>query len=81
MVFFIAKPEQYTMNYAFYWKIWLVVAAGANALYFTIFDGACLLEPGREAPRASKLIAASALCLWVGVLFFGSMLPFLGDAF
>jgi hypothetical protein len=81
MLFFIAKPEQYTTNYAFYWKIWLVVLAGANALYFTVFDGSWLLEPGRDAPRSSKLVAASALCLWVGVLYFGSMLPFLGDAF
>jgi hypothetical protein len=81
MLFFVAKPDQYTGNYAFYWKIWLVVAAGANALYFTVFDRSWMLEEGGAAPASSKFVAASALCLWVAVLYFGSMLPFLGDAF
>ena len=81
ILFFIAKADQYTGNYAFYWKIWLAVAAGANALYFTIFDDVWVLKPGADASALSKVVVVSGMLLWVGVLYFGSMLPFLGDAF
>jgi len=39
------------------------------------------LRPGDEAPFTAKFAAGSAIVLWVGVLYFGSMLPFLGNAF
>jgi uncharacterized membrane protein len=81
MLFFVAKPTQYTGNVAFYWKVALVVLAGANAVYFTVFDKTWSLEPGADAPPMSKVVAASAMCLWVGVMYFGSMLPFIGNAF
>lgn len=81
MLFFVAKADQYTGNIAFSWKVWLVVIAGANALYFTAFDGVWSLAPGAAASRTSQAVAASAICLWIGVLYFGSMLPFIGNAF
>ena len=28
-----------------------------------------------------KVLAASQIVLWVGVIYFGRMLPYLGDAF
>jgi len=28
-----------------------------------------------------KALAATAICLWVGVMYFGRMLPFIGNAF
>lgn len=81
IIFFVAKFEQYTQNVAFYWKIGLLLLAGANALYFTAFDKAWTLQPGNEAPPLSKFIAASAMFLWVGVMYYGSMLPFIGNAY
>jgi hypothetical protein len=30
---------------------------------------------------ASKAAAVSAMVLWVGVMYWGSMLPFIGNAF
>jgi hypothetical protein len=81
MLFFVAAPGQYAHNVAFVWKIALVVLAGANALYFTLFDEAWVLKPGDEAPFTAKAAAVSAIVLWIGVLYFGSMLPFLGNAF
>jgi hypothetical protein len=81
MLFFVASPEQYAHNVAFVWKLILVMLAGANALYFTVFDEAWVLKPGDEAPIFAKAAAVSAIVLWVGVLYFGSMLPFLGNAF
>jgi len=81
MLFFIGASDQYTQNIAFQWKLILVLLAGANALYFTLFDQAWDLKPGEDAPFTAKFAAASAIVLWVGVMYFGSMLPFIGGAF
>jgi hypothetical protein len=40
-----------------------------------------MLAEGRDAPSLSKIAAASAMFLWVGVMYWGSMLPFIGTAF
>jgi hypothetical protein len=39
------------------------------------------IGPEGDAPFAAKLIAASSLFLWLGVIYWGRMLPFLGSAF
>lgn len=80
MLFFTAAYGQYTNNPAFFWKLVFVLLAGANTLYFT-FDRTWVLEPGRDAPMLSKAAAISAMFFWVGVMYWGSMLPFIGNAF
>ena len=80
MLFFAAAYGQYTNNPAFFWKLVFVLLAGANTLYFT-FDRTWVLEPGRDAPMLSKAAAISAMFFWVGVMYWGSMLPFIGNAF
>jgi uncharacterized membrane protein len=80
MLFFAAAYGQYTNNPAFFWKLIFVLLAGANTLYFT-FDRTWALEPGRDAPVLSKAAAAGAMFFWVGVMYWGSMLPFIGNAF
>jgi uncharacterized membrane protein len=80
MLFFAAAFGQYTDNPAFYWKMIFVLLAGANTLYFT-FDRGWNVGPGRDAPALSKFAAVSAMFLWVGVMYWGSMLPFIGNAF
>jgi hypothetical protein len=81
MLFFVGIPGQYTKNPAFYWKVALVMLAGLNALYFTLLEEPWSLGPGEDAPLTAKFAAASAMVLWVGVMYCGSMLPFLGNAF
>jgi hypothetical protein len=81
MTFFIAAPEQYTKNVAFYWKMIFVVLAGINVLYFMLLDEPWAVGAGDDAPLTAKLVAASAIFLWLGVLYMGNMLPFLGNAF
>jgi uncharacterized membrane protein len=81
MLFFVGIPLQYTKNPAFYWKIGLAMLAGLNALYFTILDRPWSLGPKDDAPFTAKFAAASAMVLWLGVLYFGSMLPFIGNSF
>jgi len=79
-LFFAAAPGQYTKNPAFYWKLVFILLAGFNTLYF-FFDKGWASKPGTDAPMFSKLVAGCALCLWVGVMYWGSMLPFIGNAF
>lgn len=81
MLFFVATPWQYTYNAAFQWKMVLILLAGLNVFYFTVFDEAWAVKAGDDAPFAAKVAAASALVLVVGVIFCGRMLPFLGNAF
>lgn len=87
MLFFVAEPAQYlkgdffAKTGAFQWKMALIVLAGINVLYFTIFDEVWVLDAGEDAPFTAKTVAVSALLLVVGVLFCGRMLPFLGSSF
>ena len=80
MLFFAAAPQQYTDNPAFYWKLVFLLLATANVLYFTFDDSWQTTQTGRSAPALTKALAASALFLWVGVMYWGSMLPFIGNA-
>jgi hypothetical protein len=81
MLFFIAAPEQYIENVSFHWKMILLGLAAVNFLVLTVYDRVWALPAGADAPFADKLLAASALCLSVGVMYFGRMLPFIGNAF
>jgi hypothetical protein len=79
--YFLGAPEQYINNVTFYWKISLIMIAAANAIYLTVFDGPWALQSNEDAPLKIRCIAASTILLWVGVLFSGLMLPFIGNAF
>ena len=81
MFFFIAASEQYTQNVAFHWKVILLMLAGANYLVLTVYDEAWALPASADAPLSGKLLGASALVLSIGVMYFGRMLPFIGNAF
>jgi hypothetical protein len=84
LVFFIGAPSQYVHNVSFWLKMLLMFLAGLNALLFYvtgIFRGAERVGPGEDAPFGAKVIAAMSLILWIGVMYFGRMLPFLGEAF
>jgi hypothetical protein len=81
MLFFVGIPGQYVNNKAFYWKIGFVMLAGLNAVYFTILKEPWELGPREDAPVTAKVAAASAMILWVCVMYYGSMLPFIGNSF
>jgi hypothetical protein len=81
MLFFIGEAGQYTTNVAFHYKMILMMLAGANYLVLTVYDGAWELPAGADAPMLGKLLGASALLLSVGVMYFGRMLPFIGNSF
>ena len=81
MLFFIGQAFQYIDNAAFHWKILCILLAGADVLYLTWHDEVWDLGPGDSAPAMVKVLAASQIFLWIGVIYFGRMLPYLGNAF
>ena len=74
MLFFIGQAFQYVDNASFHWKVLFMLLAGANVLYLTLFDDVWALGKGEDAPSSAKLVAASQIFLWVGVIYFGRML-------
>ena len=80
MMFFISMPGQYTNGYPFAVKMLFVVLGGINVLYFMLFDEPWNVGAGDDAPLTAKLAAASAIIIWIGVLFWGHMLPFIGHS-
>jgi len=81
MFFFVAASDQYTTNTVYQWKLVLIMLAGLNVLYFTIFDEPWEVGTNDNAPPMAKFVAASAFVLVIGVIFCGRMLPFLGKSF
>ena len=83
MAFFVSIPRQYMYNVAFIAKMGLVLIAGINVLVFytTVYRATESLGPGDDAPFMAKATAVVSLVAWFGVMYFGRMLPFIGDAF
>jgi Family of unknown function (DUF6644) len=84
VVFIVGQPGQYFDNWAFFAKLVFILLAGLNvfAFYATgVSRQVDLLAAGDDAPPLAKFIAGTSLFLWVGVMYFGRMLPFLGNAF
>jgi uncharacterized membrane protein len=81
MAFFLASPGQYTNNVEFHRKVLFIVLAGINVLYFMLVDETWAMGAEDNAPLRAKLVAASAIFLWIGILYYGHMLPFLGNSF
>jgi hypothetical protein len=79
MLFFLASPDQYTQNPAFVWKIALILVAGVTLLYPTMSDRAGELTAEERAPLSGRIIAAGSICLWIGIIFLGRFLPYLGS--
>jgi len=80
MMFFVAMPEQYT-GFLFFLKMALIVAGAINLLYFMLGKSPGSVRDGDDAGIGSKLVAVSAIVIWIAVLFCGHMLPWLGNSF
>jgi len=83
-IFFVGQPLQYVDNPAFWLKMLFIFLAGWNVAMFYltgVADRIETLDAEDDPPLAAKVIAALSLFLWVGVMFFGRMLPYLGASF
>jgi len=59
-------------------KLLFIFLAGMNLLTFYLTGvsrAVDLLGPGEDAPLRAKLIAGTSLFLWVGVIYFGRLIP------
>ena len=83
VMFFFGDPYQYKDNIAFIMKLLFILIAGVNVLvfYLTFFDKVESMGPGDDAPFGAKVVAVTSLFLWFGVMYWGRMLPFVGNAF
>ena len=80
MMFAVALPAQYA-GWPFYWKIGLLMVGGFNLLYVTIVDDPWNVGRGDAAPLLARTLAGTAIISWLAVMYFGRMLPYLGNAF
>lgn len=63
------------------WKLAFIALAGLNLLAFYVTGAARAADevgPGQDAPLLAKIIAGTSLFLWVGVMYFGRLIPW-GD--
>ena len=83
IMFFVGAPDQYVNNPAWWAKVFFIVLAGLNAMVFetTLGTRVLALGPGERTPVSFKLVGALSLLSWLGVLYWGRMLPFIGGAF
>jgi len=83
-IMFAGAPNMFYHNRAFGYKMLFIAIAGLNVLVFYVTGVARKVEAlgsGDDAPWSAKVVAGLSLFLWVGVMFWGRMLPFLGNAF
>lgn len=83
VTFLVGHPEQYVYNLAWWLKAASLALAGVNALVFErLYAKQALgLQVGDPLPAAVRWIGAISMISWLSVLYWGRMLPFIGDAF
>jgi hypothetical protein len=83
-LFFAGDPFQYIHNVAFGFKMLFIGLAGINVIVYYmsgLYRRVDSVAAGQDAPAAAKVVAAVSLGLWIGVMYWGRMLPFIGNAF
>ena len=83
LIFFVGTPEQYVTNVAFAMKMLFLLVSGLNVLYFETRHGRSVLALAPDAPMPAAFRRAGAISLvcWLMVLYWGRMLPYIGNAF
>jgi len=76
--FYVSQPWQYARNPTWWFKVFFIALAGANALLFeTAFAHRALtLGPDEDTTLGMKVIGATSLISWTMVLYCGRMLAF-----
>ena len=77
-MFLMTYPNQYVYQWVFIFKMLFIGIAAVNALIFNlvIMRKVEALGPGDDAPIVAKLMCATSLSLWIGVIFAGRFLAF-----
>ena len=82
-LFFIGAPGQYISNPAWYAKLLFLAVAMINIIVFGTRQGTRMLSlaAGQPTPASFKVAGVVSMGSWLLVLYFGRMLPFIGNAF
>jgi hypothetical protein len=82
-LFFIGAPDQYIHNPAWAAKLLFLAVAIVNVVIFETTQGKrmLMLSADADTPRSFKVAGAVSMASWFLVLYFGRMLPFIGNAF
>ena len=82
-LFFIGAPGQYINNSAWYYKLLFLAVAIVNVVIFETKQGKRMLTlaAGEDTPASFKVAGVVSMGSWLMVLYFGRMLPFIGNAF
>jgi hypothetical protein len=77
LAFFASDPYRFWFDSAFQWKMLAILAAGANALWFTLFEQRKALTQGdsAHANAVTKACAGLSIGLWFTVILCGRLLP------
>jgi hypothetical protein len=83
VLFFVGAPDQYIDNPAWWAKVLFLFVATVNIALFETTQGARMLAltAEEETPTSFKVAGAVSIASWAAVLYFGRMLPFIGNAF
>jgi len=75
----VGGPIEYLTNLSFQLKLLLILIAGINLFIFYFFGIARQTDevsPTGDAPRSAKIVAATSLVAWFGVIFFGRLIMY-----
>jgi hypothetical protein len=80
IIFLFGDPNRYFINISFQIKMVLVLLAGLNALLYALKVAPVMANapPHGESPGLAKAVGAASLALWIGVVCFGRLIPYLG---
>jgi hypothetical protein len=83
VMFFVAAPDQYIENPAWWAKVLFLTVAVVNIAVFETRYGkrVLALTAAESTPVSFKIAGAISIASWAAVLYFGRMLPFIGNAF
>lgn len=79
VMFFVSDPGTYYPNTAFRLKMLAVLLAGVNAVWFKLSVHPQIVAGGGQAalPDNARAIAGLSLFLWLSVIVFGRLIPYL----
>lgn len=80
LIFLISEPAQYFSNPTWWVKVAFLAVSGANAALFQVLfaNRIAAFPDGADTPASFKAIGLVSMCAWLGVLWAGRMLPFIG---
>jgi hypothetical protein len=80
IMFLFGDPHRYFINISFQIKMVLVLLAGLNALLYAVKVAPTMAHaaPHDPTPPIAKAVGAASMALWIGVICFGRLIPYLG---